>query len=307
MGFEYSGKKGIRFVQIPGSCYKRRIMTRPHAPQISVIIPTFNRAWSLGRAIDSVLAQTLVPEEIIVVDDGSTDQTAKVLADYEDRITVLTQPNAGVSSARNSGIRHSTGEWVALLDSDDEWKPEKLACQAAFFKAHPDALICQTQEIWIRNGVRVNPMKKHQKLSGMIFEPSLHLCLVSPSAVMIKKTLFERKGMFRPDFPVCEDYEFWLRVSVDTPIHLIDEALTVKYGGHADQLSGQHSQDRFRIEAIRNLIESGTLSEKQHSAAVSVLKNKCRIYGNGCAKRGRKEEARTYLALYHQLNKGAFK
>jgi hypothetical protein len=141
----------------------------------------------------------------------------------------------------------------------------------------------------------------------MIFEPSLHLCLVSPSAVMIKKTLFERKGMFRPDFPVCEDYEFWLRVSVDTPIHLIDEALTVKYGGHADQLSGRHSQDRFRIEAIRNLVESGTLSEKQHAAAVSVLKDKCRIYGNGCAKRGRKEEARTYLALYHQLNKGAFK
>lgn len=277
-------------------------MTRTDPPQISVIIPTFNRAWSLGRAIDSVLAQTVAPEEIIVVDDGSTDHTAKVLADYGDRITVLTQPNAGVSSARNTGICHSTGEFVALLDSDDEWKPEKLACQAAFFKTHPHALICQTQEVWIRNGVCVNPMAKHQKPSGMIFEPSLHLCLVSPSAVMIKKKLFERKGMFRPDFFVCEDYEFWLRVSVDTPIHLIDEAMTVKYGGHPDQLSRRHSQDRFRIEAIRGLVESGTLSRDQKEAALVVLREKCRIYGNGCAKRGKTEEARIYLALYQRLN-----
>ncbi len=171
-------------------------MTWTNAPHISVIIPTFNRAWSLARAIDSVLAQTLAPKEIIVVDDGSTDRTAQVLAAYGDRIQILTRQNAGVSSARNAGIRHSTGDWVALLDSDDEWKPEKLACQAAFFHAHPEAMICQTQEIWIRNGVRVNPMKKHQKLSGMIFEPSLHLCLVSPSAVMIKKNCLNAKGCF---------------------------------------------------------------------------------------------------------------
>ena len=118
---------------------------------------------------------------------------------------------------------------------------------------------------------------------------------------MIKKTLFEQKGMFRQDFPVCEDYEFWLRVSVDVPIYLIDEEMTVKYGGHSDQLSRWHSQDRFRIEAIRDLIESGVLSSEQTSAAVSVLKEKCLIYGNGCAKRGRTEEARTYLALYNQL------
>jgi hypothetical protein len=196
---------------------------------------------------------------------------------------------------------------VALLDSDDEWRPGKLACQAAFFKAHPEALICQTQEIWIRNGVRVNPMRKHRKPSGLIFEPSLHLCLVSPSAVMIRKTLFERKGMFRRDFPVCEDYEFWLRVSVDTPIHLIDEEMTVKYGGHPDQISRWHSQDRFRIEAIRDLIKSGVLSKEQTAAAVSVLKEKCKIYGNGCAKRGRKQEAHTYLSLYNRLNKGDFK
>jgi hypothetical protein len=282
-------------------------MTQTDTPQISVIIPSFNRAWTLARAIDSVLAQTVAPKEIIVVDDGSTDHTPEVLAAYGDRLRIMNQPNQGVSSARNLGIGHSTGEFVALLDSDDQWKPEKLACQAAFFKTHPKAVICQTEEIWIRNGVRVNPGKKHKKPSGLIFEPSLHLCLVSPSAVMMKKILFERKGMFRQDFPVCEDYDFWLRVSMDTPIHLIDTALTVKFGGHADQLSRRHSQDRFRIEAILNLIRSGSLSHDQQKAAKSVLKEKCRIYGNGCARRGKQEEAQTYLALYHELEKGDVK
>jgi GT2 family glycosyltransferase len=272
-----------------------------------VIIPSFNRAWTLAHAIDSVLAQTVAPKEIIVVDDGSTDHTPEVLAAYGDRLRIMNQPNQGVSSARNLGIGHSTGEFVALLDSDDQWKPEKLACQADFFKAHPEAMICQTEEIWIRNGVRVNSRKKHKKPSGLIFEPSLHLCLVSPSAVMIRKTLFERKGMFRQDFPVCEDYDFWLRVSMDTPIHLIDAALTVKFGGHADQLSRRHSQDRFRIEAILSLVRSGSLSHDQQKAAKSVLKEKCRIYGNGCARRGKQEEAQTYLALYHELEKGDVK
>jgi glycosyltransferase involved in cell wall biosynthesis len=282
-------------------------MTQTDPPQISVIIPSFNRAWTLAHAIDSVLAQTVAPKEIIVVDDGSTDHTPEVLAAYGDRLRIMNQPNQGVSSARNLGIGHSTGEFVALLDSDDQWKPEKLACQADFFKAHPEAMICQTEEIWIRNGVRVNSRKKHKKPSGLIFEPSLHLCLVSPSAVMIRKTLFERKGMFRQDFPVCEDYDFWLRVSMDTPIHLIDAALTVKFGGHADQLSRRHSQDRFRIEAILSLVRSGSLSHDQQKAAKSVLKEKCRIYGNGCARRGKQEEAQTYLALYHELEKGDVK
>jgi glycosyltransferase involved in cell wall biosynthesis len=284
--------------------YKRKTMEQTTSPQISVIIPTFNRARTLARAIDSVLAQTYAPKEILVVDDGSTDQTRSLLAAYGDRIRILSQPNKGVSAARNLGIEHSTADFIALLDSDDRWEPEKLACQAAFFKAHPGAMICQTQEIWIRNGVRVNPMKKHQKPSGMIFEPSLHLCLVSPSAVMMKKKLFDIKGLFNENFFVCEDYDFWLRVSTDTPVFLIDRPLTVKYGGHEDQLSCSHSQDRFRIAAILDLVRSGILTRDQAAAALSVLKEKCRIYGNGCLKRGKTDEAGTYLELYTRLSQG---
>ncbi|MCG8553556.1 MAG: glycosyltransferase family 2 protein [Desulfobacterales bacterium] len=264
---------------------------------ISVIIPTFNRAWTLKRALDSALAQDYPHREIIVVDDGSTDGTRELLAEYKDEVRVLAQANKGVSAARNLGIQESRGNFIALLDSDDAWEKNKLSCQMDFFQSNPGAMICQTEEIWIRKGKRVNPKKKHKKPSGMIFEPSLKLCLVSPSAVMIRKQLFEKKGMFNEAFPVCEDYDLWLRISHDTPVYLIDSPLTIKIGGHGDQLSASHSQDKYRIQSIRNLIESDVLSPDQARAALDVFKEKCRIFANGCLKRGREKEGAYYLAL----------
>ncbi len=245
---------------------------------VSVIIPTYNRAHVLARALDSVLAQDYSPMEIILVDDGSTDHTRQVLRPYKGRITVLTQSNAGVSAARNLGIQNSRGNLIALLDSDDAWTPEKISLQTAFFETRPDALICQTEETWIRNGRRVNPKVKHKKPSGMIFTPSLKLCLVSPSAVMMRRQLFDLKGYFNEEFPVCEDYDLWLRVSRDTPVYLIDTPCTVKYGGHDDQLSAHHSQDKYRIQAILNLVRAGLLDQELKAAAIKVLNKKCRVY-----------------------------
>jgi GT2 family glycosyltransferase len=268
---------------------------------VSVIIPTFNRAWSLKTAIDSVLAQTHDQIEIIVIDDGSTDTTPDLLAGYGHQIQVLTQKNSGVSAARNLGIHKSHGRFIALLDSDDAWAKEKISCQIDFFKQNPEALVCQTEEIWIRKGRRVNPRVKHQKPSGMIFEPSLHLCLVSPSAVMIRKKLFDSVGGFNENFPVCEDYDLWLRIAADTPIFLIDKPFTIKHGGHEDQLSARHSQDKYRIASIVQLIQSGSLSIEQKRLAASVLEKKSRIYGNGCVKRGKIEEGEYYLGLYDSI------
>ncbi len=264
---------------------------------VSVILPTYNRAWALKEAIDSVLFQDYPHIELIVIDDGSTDTTQGLLELYKNRVTVLTQANKGVSAARNAGIKKSRGSLIALLDSDDAWDKRKISCQVDFFKAHPEALICQTEEIWIRNGKRVNPRKKHQKPSGMIFEASLHLCLVSPSAVMMRKELFDLKGYFNEDFIVCEDYDLWLRVSSTLPVFLIDKPYTVKRGGHPDQLSGFHSQDRFRIRSLLALIESGSLTGDQTAEAKKVLKGKCRVYGDGCIKRGRMDEGGYYLNL----------
>ena len=268
-----------------------------NTPLVSVILPTYNRVWVLSEAIDSVLSQNYPNIELIVVDDGSTDNTAKLLASYGERIRVLSQANEGVSAARNAGIKKSRGEFIALLDSDDTWAQGKISCQMEFFKNHPEAMICQTEEIWIRKGKRVNPGKKHKKPSGMIFEPSLQLCLVSPSAVMMRKELFELKGYFNEKFTICEDYDLWLRVSSTLPIYLIDKAYIIKKGGHDDQLSALHSRDKFRIASLKALIESHDLSQEQKMAAMAVLKEKCRIYANGCMKRGRRQEAEDYFKL----------
>jgi glycosyltransferase involved in cell wall biosynthesis len=271
-------------------------------PLISVIIPTYNRGWIIKEAIDSVLAQEYINYELIVVDDGSIDDTHDILNSYQKNFLVLRQNNKGVSAARNRGFAAASGRFIAFLDSDDIWLPQKLSQQVDFFHSNPDALICQTEEIWIRNNVRVNPKKRHKKPSGMIFEPSLSLCLVSPSAVMIKKNLFEEVGLFDETLPACEDYDLWLRVSCRHPVHLIDTPLIIKRGGHDDQLSASPGLDKFRIKAIKKVIESGLLSAAQYQTAVETLKEKCDIYASGCRKRGRMDEAAYYEALAKRYN-----
>ena len=266
----------------------------PSPPRVSVILPTFNRRGVVTEAIDSVLNQDYADLELIVVDDGSTDDTPRLLSVYGDRLNCIRQANRGVSAARNAGVRAASGDLIALLDSDDVWLPGKVSAQVSFFETHPDALICQTQEIWIRNGVRVNPGKRHRKEAGMIFERSLGLCLVSPSAVMMRRSLLDEVGLFDETLPACEDYDLWLRIAWKHPIHLIDQPLIVKHGGHDDQLSRMPELDKYRIQSISCLLDRGVLSPRQQEAATHMLKTKCTIYVHGCRKRGRIEEAERY-------------
>ncbi len=266
-------------------------------PAVSVIIPTYNRRHLVREAVDSVLAQDFGDTELIVVDDGSTDATAEALAVYGRRIRVIRQSNRGVSAARNAGIRAARAPLIALLDSDDLWLAGKLVIQTAFFQANPDALICQTEEIWMRNGLRVNPRKKHRKPSGDIFERSLELCLVSPSAVMMRRRLLDEVGLFDESLPACEDYDLWLRVACRHPVYLIDDPLIVKRGGHADQLSRRPGLDRYRIRSLAKLLQSGRLNPARDAAARRVLQQKCAIYVQGCLKRGKTAEARRYREI----------
>jgi glycosyltransferase involved in cell wall biosynthesis len=271
--------------------------------EVSVIIPTFNRALKVARAVTSVLYQNFTDYEIIVVDDGSSDETAETLGRFCYRVTRLTHAkNRGVSAARNTGIKASRSPFIAFLDSDDYWLPNKLKDQMAFFESHPEAVACQTQELWIRNGRRVNPRNKHLKAGGVIFEASLRLCLVSPSSVMVRRFLFDEVGLFDETFPVCEDYDLWLRISCKYPIHLIDRNLVIKEGGAPDQLSRSvKGMDRFRIRSLVRLIKSGQLDGKQAEAALSALSVKTEIYGRGCLKRGKKRLADHYLLLPGRL------
>ncbi len=258
-------------------------------PSVGVVIPTLNRADVLARALDSVLGQTLPPQQIIVVDGGSTDQTDALLATYPD-LTVLLQERGGVSAARNLGIRHCDCDWVALLDSDDEWLPGKLEAQFAALTEQPGHRLLHCDEIWIRDGRRVNQAKRHRKRGGWIFEHCLPLCVISPSAAVLERRLLAEVGAFNEDFPACEDYDLWLRICSRHPVLYVDRPLLRKYGGHADQLSRRHwGLDRFRARALRDLLDAGGLSEAQRSATLASLRGKCRILVDGARKRGNSE------------------
>ena len=265
---------------------------------ISVIIPTYNRAHLLSRAVQSVLNQTMPAHEIIIVDDGSTDNTAELINQQFSQCRYIQQPNMGVSAARNRGIEAATGDWLAFLDSDDEWLPGKLQAQVDLLQKHPEIRICHTEEIWIRNGKRVNQMKKHAKSGGFIFQNCLPLCVISPSSVMIHRSLFAEVGTFDEGLPACEDYDLWLRICANNPVAFVEQPQIKKYGGHDDQLSQKHwGMDRFRIQAIEKIIQSGRLSGNNNIAAKKTLISKAEILAQGALKRGKKSDAELYLEI----------
>lgn len=270
-------------------------------PLVSVIIPTYNRADLVLRAVNSVLSQTFTDYECIVVDDASTDGT--------DHLAIFKSPQpplkyvrfdarGGVSKARNAGVAASSGQWIAFLDSDDEWLPPKLEKQVLWHREHPAFEISQTKEFWVRRGNRVNPPKTHEKTEGYIFKQSLLRCMVTPSSVMLTRALFLDAGGFDESLPACEDYDLWLKITCRLPVGLVDEYLLTRYGGHSDQLSATTmALDRFRIQSIRNLLDSDTLSSDQSGLARLELAKKAAIVANGYKKRGNREEYERYAHI----------
>ena len=254
--------------------------------KISVIIPTFNRKKTIGRAIQSVKNQSLSPFEILIIDDGSKDGTEEWVKEKFQNIKYIYQNNQGVSSARNIGIENAYGDWVAFLDSDDEWLPNKLYEQAKAMDSNPEMKFFHTNEIWIRNGIRVNQMKKHKKYGGYIFEKCLDICRVSPSSVLIQKEVFNDIGIFDESLRVCEDYDLWLRITSKYPVVFLDIPLIYKYGGHADQLSKVNDGiESYRIQSLEKIIKSVSLSNEQKVMAVNALINKMKIFSKGLEKR----------------------
>ena len=268
-------------------------------PKVSVILPTYNRLPMLKEAMDSVLAQNFEDMELIVVDDGSTDGTAEEMKRYGGRVKLIQHSrNRGVSAARNKGILHARGKYIAFLDSDDLWVKGKLRIQVSFLDDNPHYPICYTDEIWIRRGKRVNPMLKHAKYSGWIFEKCLPLCIMSPSSVMMKRTLFSKVGLFDEALPVCEDYDFWLRVSARFPIFFIDRKLIVKRGGHPDQLSQRSwGNDRCRVIALEKLLSEPYIGSEEREMILKEMKKKCSILYKGFLKRKNEIEARHYQEM----------
>lgn len=271
-------------------------------PLVSVIIPTFNRAHCVAESIRSVLVQGEL--ELIVVNDGSKDATVKELASFSTIQVINLTENRGVSYARNKGLERARGSLICFLDSDDLWEEGKLKAQVQWMQVHPECMAVYTDEIWIRNGVRVNPMKKHQKYSGDIFRRCLPLCIVSPSSVMLRKSILDEVGGFDELMPVCEDYDLWLRIAVRYPFKFLKEKLILKRGGHRDQLSRKYwGMDRWRVYSLYKLLRGNELNMQQRQWVTEMLINKSSILIHGFEKRGKTEEARIYKNLVSHYSK----
>ncbi|MCL2689237.1 MAG: glycosyltransferase family 2 protein [Chitinispirillia bacterium] len=270
-------------------------------PRVSVIIPAFNRSALLHRAVESVLNQTERDFELVIVDDGSTDDTSQ----YLQKIKLLNNvqclrldKNYGVSKARNAGVSASSGEWIAFLDSDDYWHPDKLRFQFKWLADNPQYSIMQTNEIWIRNGVRVNQPKTYKKICGDIFNESVERCMITPSSVIMRRSLFEQTGGFDEKMRACEDYDLWLRITCKHHAGLEPKNLLTRYGGHDDQLSSiTETLDKYRIEALKKIILSNQLNPSQTKTVKNNLHKRAMILANGALKRGNQKEYEYYNAV----------
>jgi len=273
-------------------------MLKFYTPFLSVIIPTYNRETFLKIALESVLNQTVKDFELLIVDDGSTDNTSDLIKSYHDkRIKYLYQPNNGVASARNLGLKFSKGEFIAFLDSDDRWDPKKLEITLNYIHRFPNIYIFHTEEIWYRRGTLLNQKKRHKKPSGHVYSNALPLCCIGMSTAVVKREVFEKIGRFDETLPACEDYDFLLRATHEFEVKLIEEPLTIKDGGRPDQLSSRWGLDRYRINALEKMLASNSLSDEEFCLTCQELFKKCRIYADGTIKRGRVEEANYYIDL----------
>jgi glycosyltransferase involved in cell wall biosynthesis len=298
-----SPRKFSGLMATPHTIWLKRIFN-PMSPAVSVIIPTYNRAHLIDRAVRSVLNQTFDDYELLVVDDGSTDGTENLRVFKNPHLRYLRLPEKrGVSAARNAGVKATSAPLLAFLDSDDEWLPHKLEKQVRWMADHPKYRIVQTLEIWLRRGKRVNPPKTHEKFQGDLFSTSIERCMITPSSVVLTRSLFEETGGFNESLHACEDYDLWLKITCRYPVGLVDEYLLTRYGGHDDQLSSSVPVlDRFRITGLIDLLESGCLTPEQERLARENLLKRARIVGRGSYKHGNKDDYERYQDIIRRFS-----
>ena len=277
------------------------------ANQVDIIIPTFNRAYTLDRALASVKKQNFQDFQLWIVDDASTDDTLSLLKKWQKHFStgqmqiLQNKNNKGVSATRNKGILAGKAPWLTFLDSDDEWLPNKLEQQIEWSKQHPEHLLIHTEEIWIRNGRRVNPKKKHIKKGGRIFSHNLDMCRISPSSAMIQRAFLESSGLFKESFPVCEDYELWLRLCSRTDTGFIETPLIIKYGGHEGQLSHKYkAMDEWRVRALSEHLNNPFITSSERQELIKTLINKCEILLKGYQKHGNFINEKEIKTLYQK-------
>ena len=270
-------------------------------PPVSVILPTYNRCASCIEAVDSIVAQTWRHFELIIVDDGSTDDTRARLDDRcaairDIPIRIIALDHAGMPGrTRNRGVAAAHGELIAFLDDDDLWLPKKLEQQLELHRGPNAAALSHTREIWRRGLRTISQRRQHHRRAGDIFADALRRCIIGPSTVMLNRGLFLQQGGFREDLPIAEDYELWLRITAHHQVAYLDQALTIKRGGRPDQLSTIAPQssktiEYWRMQALKPLVDAADFASADQLAAASAeLTRKRHIYAAGRRKRCHQE------------------
>lgn len=210
--------------------------TDTEQPLISIVIPTYNRAGFIGRALDSALAQTYRPIEIVVVDDGSKDDTAARVSAYGDRVRYFYKDNGGVSAARNFGVQQARGAYIAFLDSDDLWVADKLERQMAVFAAHPDYGLVLSEVLLVTDGGEVvgrTERRKNIPHDGHVLKYVVSDPILPPSAALVRRAVLDDVGLFDPQLRTAEDLDLHLRIARRYAIGIVDDTLVhLAWSGH---------------------------------------------------------------------------
>ncbi len=276
-------------------------------PNVSVIIPTYKRAHLVSQAIESVLTQTYTDYEIIVVNDGSPDNTKQVLASFGDQITAIHQENLGVAAARNAGIMAASGRYIAFVDDDDVWLPNKLEKQIACLESNPKIGLVYS-DMFCFNDQGFLPDTWAKAYSILPFEPDWSLfvrnCIPTPSVVVVRRECLEAVGGFDETLMCSEDYDLWLRISEKFFVYFLNLPLT-NYRISANSLSSRENQELIAINLLRVQEKAYKRNTNLQKLPLMVL-DQCFYMGYlrlayFYIQRYQGQKARSVLAYYRQL------
>jgi glycosyltransferase involved in cell wall biosynthesis len=273
-------------------------MVQSDEPGVAVVIPTYNCASTLGRAIDSVLAQTWSDYRIFVADDGSTDATEALVQQYEDRITYVRQAHAGAAVARNLGISLSASRYVAFLDADDMWLPDKLERQVAFLESHPGAGVVCSDFSTDGRAYSAQPGVAAIPACGRHFGHLLHSCFLFTSAVMVRRACLDEVGCFHEALRVSEDYDLWLRLAASYAVAFLPEVLVHRHqrAGSLSSSTGLEDRTRNGIAALEHVLaSSGGLTAAERRVVRRLIDDRYYSFGSYLLLLERPREGRQYL------------
>jgi glycosyltransferase involved in cell wall biosynthesis len=277
-------------------------------PEVSVIIPTYNYSRYLGEAIQSVLDQTLQDFEIIVVDDGSTDNTREIVQSYGEKIKYFYQSQQGPAKARNRAILESHGKFIAFLDSDDVWLPTKLEKQVALFKSNPKiGMVVTDNYLFDEKGVYKDYVnKKGYLLTGdVVYNIFINSGVVTPT-VMVRREVFDKVGLFEENLQIAEDDNMWIRIAVEYDVDIVDESLAKirDHRGRTMRVSDKLSESlQTNIELLTSKYGPKVASKIKPLAALKYYQAYF-VQGYSHFENGNYREARTYFKKALKVNPG---